>query len=117
MLDYDFFEVLNSVTIARSRKHIQKYYDTTDIGTFPIRLKPISKRSPLTDLKKAVSYDEIFEQLSKLNLNIYRPSHFILDSKVAKYAELYGDNKVNVGFTQANREQGIRRLIYKYVFP
>ena len=111
MLDYDFFEVLDSVTIARSRKHIQKYYDTTDIGTFPTRLKPMSIRSPLTDLKKAVSFNEIFEQISKLNLDIYCPSHFILGSKVAKYAELYGDNKVNVGFTQANREQGIRRLM------
>lgn len=42
MLDFDFFEVLDSVTIARSRKHIQKYYDTSDVGTFPTRLKPIS---------------------------------------------------------------------------
>lgn len=110
MLDFDFFEVLDSVTIARSRKHIQKYYDTTDIGTFPTRLKPISLRPQLTDLKKAINYNEIFEQLMLLNLSIYTPTHFILPSKLEKYAELYEDNKVNVGFTQANREQGIRRL-------
>ena len=110
MLDFDFFEVLDSVTIARSRKHIQKYYDTTDIGSFPTRLKPISLRPKLTDLKKAINYNEIFEQLMLLNLSIYTPTHFILPSKLEKYAELYEDNKVNVGFTQANREQGIRRL-------
>lgn len=110
MLDFDFFEVLDSVTIARSRKHIQKYYDTTDIGTFPTRLKPISLRPQLTDLKKAINYNEIFEQLMLLNLSIYTPTHFILPSMLEKYAELYEDNKVNVGFTQANREQGIRRL-------
>ena len=110
MLDFDFFEVLDSVTIARSRKHIQKYYDTADIGTFPTRLMPISKRPPLTDLKEAINYNEIFEQLTQLSLSIYTPSHFIHDSKIEKYAELYEDNKVNVGFTQANREQGIRRL-------
>lgn len=110
MLDFDFFEVLDSVTIARSRKHIQKYYDTTDIGTFPIRLKPISLRPPLTSLKKAINYNEIYEQLTMLSLSIYTPSHFILPSKIEKYAELYEDNKVNIGFTQANREQGIRRL-------
>ena len=110
MLDFDFFEVLDSVTIARSRKHIQKYYDTTEIGTFPTRLKPISLRPPLTNLKEAINYNEIFEQLMQLSLTIYTPTHFILPSKMEKYAELYEDNKVNVGFTQANREQGIRRL-------
>ncbi len=110
MLDFDFFEVLDSVTIARSRKHIQKYYDTTEIGTFPTRLKPISLRPPLTNLKEAINYNEIFEQLMQLTLTIYTPTHFILPSKMEKYAELYEDNKVNVGFTQANREQGIRRL-------
>lgn len=110
MLDFDFFEVLDSVTIARSRKHIQKYYDTTDIGTFPLRLPPISKSPRLTDLKDAINYNEIFEQLMLLTLSIYTPSHYILPSKIEKYAELYEDNKVNIGFTQANREQGIRRL-------
>ena len=110
MLDFDFFEVLDSVTIARSRKHIQKYYDTSDIGTFPIRLKPISLRPHLTDLESAINYNEIFEQLMLLNLTIYTPSHYILSSKMDKYSELFNDNKVNVGFTQANREQGIRRL-------
>ena len=63
MLDFDFFELLDSVTIARSRKHIQKYYDTSAIGTFPTRLKPISLRPHLTDLKDAINYNEIFEQL------------------------------------------------------
>ena len=110
LLDFDFFEVLDSVTIARSRKHIEKYYDTADIGKFPTRLKPISKRPPLTDLKTAINYNEIFEQLMALTLSIYTPSHYILPSKMEKYAALYEDNKVNVGFTQANREQGIRRL-------
>lgn len=110
MLDFDFFEVLDSVTIARSRKHIQKYYDTADIGSFPTRLKPISLRPSLTDLKSAINYNQIFEQLMLLTLTIYTPTHFILPSKMEKYADLYGDNKVNVGFTQANREQGIRRL-------
>lgn len=110
MLDFDFFEVLDSVTIARSRKHIEKYYDTTDIGKFPTRLKPRSLRPNLTDLKSAINYNEIFEQLMLLNLSIYTPTHFILPSKMDRYSALYEDNKVNVNFTQANREEGIRRL-------
>lgn len=110
MLDFDFFEVLDSVTIARSRKHIAKYYDTSDIGKFPTRRKPISLSPCLTDLKSAINYNEIFAQLMLLTLTIYTPTHYILPSKIEKYAELYEDNKVNIGFTQANREQGIRRL-------
>ena len=111
MLDFDFFEVLDSVTIARSRKHIQKYYDTTDIGTFPKRNLPISISPDLTDLKNAVTYNEIFEELMKLNLNVYTPTAYILPSKLSKYEDLYKDNTVNIGFTQANREQGISRLM------
>ncbi|WP_428770515.1 helicase-related protein [Treponema sp. HNW] len=109
-LDFDFFEVLDSVTIARSRKHIQKYYDTANIGSFPKRLPPVSQRPPLTDLKSAINYNEIFDQLMLLNLSIYTPTKFILDCKKNKYAELYDDNKINRGFTQENRERGIQRL-------
>ena len=107
ILDFDFFEVLDSVTIARSRKHIQKYYDTSDIGTFPTRKKPISLFPQLTDLEHVISYNEIFEQLMLLTLTIYTPSLFIQSSKVDKYAELFGDDR---SLTQAGREQGIRRL-------
>ena len=46
----------------------------------------------------------------KLTLCIYTPSHFIKESKREKYAELYDDTKYSQGFTQANRERGIRRL-------
>lgn len=109
-LDYDFFEVLDSVTIARSRKHIQQYYNTEEIGSFPTRLPPISKSPHLTDLREAITYDQIFSELMKLTLCIYTPSHFIKESKREKYAELYDDTKYSQGFTQANRERGIRRL-------
>lgn len=110
-LDFDFFELLDSVTIARSRKHIEKYYDTTSIGKFPTRLKPISLHPILTDLVSAINYNDIFAELMRLNLKIYTPTHFIHSSKLGKYADLYEDNTVNVNFTQANREEGIRRLM------
>ena len=110
-LDFDFFEVLDSVTIARSRKHIEKYYDTADIGKFPERLKPKSHRPHLTDLKDAISYNEIFEQLTKLNLDIYRPSHYILPSRMDKYASLWGDGSEKIGFNHMGRELGVRRLM------
>lgn len=111
MLDYDFFEMLDSVTIARSRKHIQKYYDTTAIGTFPKRNIPISKRPDLTDLNKAVTYNEIFEQLNLLQLCIYTPTDYVLPSKLGKYVDKYDSKQVKGGLTQSGREKGIKRLM------
>lgn len=109
MLDFDFFEVLDSVTIARSRKHIEKYYNTEKIGKFPERLKPISKRPNLTDLGGAINYNQIYEILISLSLSIYTPSNYIMPSKMSKYIDLT-HNKGN-SLTQQGREEGIRRLM------
>ena len=104
-LDFDFFEVLDSVTIARSRRHIEKYYNMGEIGSFPERLKPLSLRPRLSDLENAINYSEIYEQLMKLNLSVYIPTDFIFPSQLAKYV----DQSININ--RAGREQGIRRLM------
>ena len=109
MLNFDFFKLLDAVTIARSRKHIQQYYDTTDIGTFPERLKPISRQPHLTDLDTAINYNEIFEQLQLLRLAIYAPSAFILDSMLYKYKE--EESTTGHRLSIEEREQGIQRLM------
>lgn len=108
-LDFDFFELLDSVTIARSRKHIEKYYDTTEIGKFPERRKPISLRPELTDLNSAINYNQIYEQLMLLSLCIYTPSNYIFPSKMQKYTDLT-HNKGD-SLTQTGREEGIRKLM------
>ena len=108
-LDFNFFEILDSVTIARSRKHIERYYDTEAIGKFPDRLKPISKRPPLTDLEKAINYNEIYTQLMSLNLSIYTPSNYILPSHLYKYEKV--NPKTHGGISLKGREEGIRRLM------
>ena len=105
MLDFDFFEVLDSVTIARSRKHIEKYYNIDEIGKFPERLKPISLRPGLTDLNHAINYNQIYEELMMLNLSVYIPTAFVFDSRLDKYV----DPDVNIN--RAGREQGIRCLM------
>ena len=109
-LSFDFFEVLDSVTIARSRKHIEQYYDTTDIGKFPERLKPISRAPKLTDLPTAVSFNDIFVSVSELNLAIYTPSDFILPSKLEKYMEVREDGRFS-NLSRSGRERGIRQLM------
>lgn len=108
MLDFDFFELLDSVTIARSRKHIEKYYNTSDIGKFPKRLPPISLRPCLTDLSDEINYNDIYSLLTELNLSIYTPSNFIMPSRLAKYID---EDKRKQNMTQQGREEGIRRLM------
>lgn len=107
MLDFDFFEILDSVTIARSRRHIEKYYNMSDIGKFPTRLKPISLRPSFTSKSGAINYSEIYDSLMLLNLSIYTPSVFIHDSQKKQY--LTEDN-FGAGLSKG-REQGLRRLM------
>lgn len=109
MLDFDFFEILDSLTIARSRKHITTYYDTNDIGKFPKRNTPIAIDSPL--VKDGINFKDIAERLTMLNLSVYSPLNYILPSKVAYYAERY-DKKVKSGtFTQRDREKSLQLLM------
>ncbi|MBA4608189.1 DEAD/DEAH box helicase family protein [Aeromicrobium sp. Marseille-Q0843] len=113
MLDFDFFELLDSVTIARSRKHIQAFYDTTEIGAFPERLPPVSIRAPLTDLAGIATFNEIFEQIQALNLAVYTPLAYVFPSRIGKYEDLYnvkgGTARSNLG--QVGREQGLKQLM------
>ena len=112
-LDFDFFELLDSVTIARSRKHIQTFYDTKDIGPFPERRKPLSFHSPLTQRTDVMSFNEIFEQLSLLRLAVYAPISYILPSRLKKYEEMY-DTQVAGGkskFKQVDRERSLQALM------
>lgn len=108
-LDFDFFELLDSVTIARSRKHIETYYNTADVGKFPKRLPPISLRPCLTDLNDAVNYNDIYTLLMSLNLSIYTPSNYIMPSRLEKYLDV--THHQGTSLTQQGREEGIRRLM------
>ena len=112
-LDFDFFELLDSVTIARSRKHIETFYDTADIGKFPQRLKPLSFHCQLTDRTDVIGFNDIFNQLSLLKLAVYAPISYILPSRLAKYEDLY-DTQVGGGkgkLKQADREKSLQALM------
>jgi len=112
-LDFDFFEMLDCVTIARSRKHIQAFYDTKDIGPFPERLKPLSFRCPLTAKADVPDFNGIFSALSQLKLSVYAPISYILPSRLKKYEERY-DTQVEGGkskFRQADRERSLQALM------
>lgn len=106
-LNYDFFQVLDAVTIARSRSHIIKYYNTNDVGKFPTRLVPISRRPKLTDLEKAITFKDIAEMLNQLNLSIYTPSLFIFESAKDNYEIDFEGSGISID----GREKGMRKLM------
>ena len=112
-LDFDFFELLDSVTIARSRRHIQTYYDTTDIGPFPERLKPLSFHCPLTNRKDVIGFNEIFARLNALTLAVYAPLSYVQPSRLSQYEDRY-DPDADIGhgnLKQTGREKGIQALM------
>lgn len=113
MLDYNFFNLLNTVTIARSRRHIQTYYDTKDIGDFPERNKPISIKSDIDRKGEFPSLGKVNGMIASLNLAIYSPMHYILPNRLKYYEELY-DQEVKEGkgsFKQIDREKNIVNLM------
>ena len=112
-LEFDFFELLDAVTIARSRKHIETFYDTRDIGKFPERRKPLSFHCPITQRADVMGLNDIFSQLSVLKLAVYAPISYVLPSRLRKYEEIY-DTQVEGGrgkLRQADRERSLQALM------
>ena len=112
MLDGNFFKILERVTIARSRQHIEKYYKNDKIGSFPNRLAPKNLYPKMSCKNDAISFEEIFSELEKLDLSIYTPSKYILTSRKDYYNKKYdrdgGSGRV---LSQEGREAGIQRLM------
>ena len=106
-LSYDFFQLLDAVTIARSRSHIMKYYGTSAIGEFPHRLPPISRRPKLTDISNAINFKDIATELDNLNLSIYTPSLYLHDSARNSYTIDYEGSGLSID----GREKGLRNLM------
>ena len=98
-----FFTLLDELTIARSRKHIQKYYRASmaQIGKFPKRAKPISKYSEIDSKGRFPTYDKLNEEIEKYQLALFKPSVYVLDQFKNQYQ---GEANVR-NFSQENREK------------
>lgn len=112
-LDYSFFEILDTYTIARSRKHIKKYYDTKDIGNFPTRRTPISLYIGTDKNGKFPAISIMNEEILKLNLCIYSPLGYVLPTKIDEYEKKYETEVKNgkVKFSQTDRERNLVNLM------
>jgi len=111
-LNFDYFKLLDLVTIARSRKHIEKYYDTTNIGKFPRRNKPITLKPDIDTQGSFPPLSDINKTIRRMTLSAYSPLKYVYPHKQEEYSEKYdidlGNGRV---FKQADRENSLIHLM------
>ena len=111
-LNFDYFKLLDLLTIARSRKHIEKYYDLDEVGEFPERAKPINIKSDIDTEDLFPELREINRDIRRFNLSSYAPLKFVLPNKLEEYSRKY-DMEVSGGsvFKQIDREESLIHLM------
>jgi SNF2 family DNA or RNA helicase len=113
MLGFDYFQLLDLLTIARSRKHIEKYYGTAETGQFPDRLKPINIKPDVDRAGQFRTIREINNEIRRLNLAAYAPLRYVLPHKQAAYDAKYS-TEIRGGegyFRQVDREESLVHLL------
>ncbi|MGL5758554.1 helicase-related protein [Plesiomonas sp.] len=112
-MNFDYFKLLDIYTIARSRKHIEKYYGTADIGKFPTRLLPVNLKAPIDLNNQFPPLEEVNKTIRRLSLAFYSPMKYVRIDKKAEYARRY-DQQVKGSttiFKQVDREESLIHLI------
>jgi hypothetical protein len=113
MLGFDYFSLLDLLTIARSRKHIERYYGTTETGRFPERLPPINIQSDVDRAGEFRSIRDINQEIRRLTLAAYAPLRYVLPSKQEAYDRKYA-TEIRGGqttFKQKDREESLVHLL------
>jgi len=113
MVNFDYFKLLDTITIARSRKHIEKYYNIAEVGTFPERLKPINKYCDIDMKNEFPPLMEVNKTIRRLTLGAYSPLRYVRMDKQEEYSEKY-DMDVQEGrsrFRQIDRETQLIHLM------
>ncbi len=113
MLGFDYFKLLDLLTIARSRRHIEKYYGTAETGKFPERLRPINHKPDVDSTGEFRSIRDINNEIRRLTLAAYAPLRYVLPGKQAAYDAKYS-TQIRGGesfFRQVDREESLIHLI------
>ena len=113
MLGFDYFKLLDMLTIARSRKHVQRYYGTGETGQFPERLPPVNIKADVDLAGDFRPIREINNEIRRLSLGAYAPLRYVLPGKQAAYDEKYS-TKIRGGesfFRQVDREESLIHLL------
>lgn len=116
-LGFDYFKLLDMLTLARSRKHIQKYYDMAETGQFPTRLAPHNIKTTIDATGVFPTLDKINTEVRRLNLSAYTPLKYVRPEMQNKYSEMY-DMQLSGGsvFRQIDREASLIHLMRVNLF-
>jgi len=116
-LNYDYFKLLDTLTIARSRKHITKYYNDSELGKFPERLAPVNIKADIDMQGEFPTLREINRDIRKLHLSAYAPLKYVLPNKLDDYERKY-DLQLSQGsvFRQIDREESLIHLMRVNLF-
>ena len=113
MLGFDYFTLLDHLTIARSRRHVEKYYGTSETGRFPDRLPPINIKADVDLAEEFRAIRDINLEIRRLNLASYAPLRYVLPHKQAAYDAKYS-TQIRGGenfFRQVDREESLIHLL------
>lgn len=113
MFGFEYFKLLDLLTIARSRKHIEKYYGIDETGAFPERLKPINIKKDVDLAAEFPAIESINNEIRRLNLSAYAPLRYVLPNKQAAYDAKYS-TRIRGGerfFRQVDREESLVHLL------
>lgn len=114
VLGMDYIRLLDLITIARSRKHIEKYYGTADVGRFPERVPPMNYAPEIDSDGLLMPLADLNAAILMLNLAAYKPTSYVLEKAKQKYADLY-DHQLRTGgsrvWKQTDRENNIVHLM------
>ncbi|WP_394065491.1 DEAD/DEAH box helicase [Alcaligenes sp. WGS1538] len=113
MLGFDYFTLLDHLTIARSRRHVEKYYGTSETGRFPDRLPPINIKADVDLAGEFRAIRDINQEIRRLTLASYAPLRYVLPHKQAAYDAKYS-TQVRGGesfFRQVDREESLIHLL------
>jgi hypothetical protein len=113
VLGFDYFTLLDLLTIARSRKHIVRYYGTAETGKFPDRLPPINVYADLDRDDQLPSIEVLNDEIRSLRLAAYTPLDYVLKSKKDAYDKKYSTQlKDGKGqFHQSDRDRSLINLL------
>ncbi len=113
MLGFDYFTLLDHLTIARSRRHIERYYGTDETGKFPDRLPPINIKADVDLAGQFRAIQDINLDIRRLNLASYAPLRYVLPHKQAAYDAQYStQHRGGESFyRQADREESLIHLL------
>jgi hypothetical protein len=113
MLGFDYVRLLDLLTIARSRKHIERYYGINETGRFPEKLPPENQKTDVSSDGSFPAIAAVNGEIRRLTLAAYTPLRYVLANKRAEYDRRYSQT-AKTGesvFRQLDREESLVGLM------